>query len=73
MWVWIHLSSNASLINYLIKMLMLIQLALFLDLALHVIYFFNLLAEYVMCSHLLYQHCSEQDQFEDFPEDIQDL
>ena len=33
----------------------------------------NILAEYVMCSHLLYQHLSEQDQFEDFSEDIQDF
>ena len=39
---------------------MLIQLVLFLDLALHVIYFSNILAEYVMCSPLLYQHYSDQ-------------
>ena len=35
--------------------------------------FSNILAEYVICSYLLYQHCSEQDKFEDFQEDIQDF
>ena len=46
---------------------------LFHDYALHVIYFFNILSEYDMCSPLLLPHYSEQGQFEEYLEDIQDF
>ena len=46
---------------------------LFLVISLACHYFSNILAEYDMCSPLLLPHHPEQDQFEKYPEDIQDL
>ena len=51
----------------------LLSLPLFLVISLACHYFSNILAEYDMCSPLLLPHHPEQDQFEEFPEDIQDF
>jgi hypothetical protein len=47
------INKQAVNVQLLLKCLLLIQPAFILDLALHVIYFLNILAEYDMCSPLL--------------------